>query len=165
MEPLGRLFDIAAGIVPLDLQTARTGDYVSLKNAEGCLIVIFKAAGTAGDDQTFTLNKATAVDGTGATTAAVIDTIYKKQGAALTAVTAWTKATQTAAATVTDATSAELQTIWAIDVRADALGAYDCISLDSDGAGSNAQLGCVLYLLYGLRNAATPASLPDPLTD
>jgi len=31
--------------------------------------------------------------------------------------------------------------------------------------GGNAQLGCVLYLLYDLKATAAPASLPDPLVD
>lgn len=165
MEILGHQIDIAAGILPLDLQTARSGDYVSLKNAEGCLVVILKGVGTASDDPTFTLRKATAVDGTGVTNAAVIDTVYVKEGT-LSAVTGWTKSAQTAAATyAASATSAESEALYAFHVRADSLGAYDCIQVNCADVGSNAQLGCVLYILYGLRNAATPASLPDPLTD
>lgn len=165
IEVLGGVIDIAAGIVPLDLQTARSGDYVSLKNFEGCLVVAFKGAGTAGDDPTFTLKKATDVAGTGATDATVIDTVYKKQGT-LASVTGWTKVTQAAAATYAgDGESAESQAIYAWHVRADELGAYDCIAVNCGDVGTNAQLGCVLYILYGPRRACAPESLPNPLTD
>jgi hypothetical protein len=166
MEILGNVIDIKSAWVPANQATPQTGDYVSLKNAEGCLIVWFKAAGTAGEDQTLTLYKATDVSGTGAAVATVLDTIYYQQGAtALSAVTGWTKGTQTAASTWTDATTAENEGIYCFHVRADSLGNYDCIRIDSDGAGSNAQYGGCLYILYGLRNAATPASLPNPLAD
>ena len=44
MKPLGQLFDLVPAFVSLDLQTARDGDFVSLKNAEGVVCVLFKAA-------------------------------------------------------------------------------------------------------------------------
>lgn len=169
MKPLGMSFDLAAGIVPLDLQTARTGDYVSLKNAQGVAIIIFKGVGTAAQDPVFTLNQATAVAGTGAKACAVISTIYKKQGPLLSAVSGWTEVTQAAATTFTgDGTSAEEQAIYVIQVDSDELdvdNGFDCISVDCADVGGNEQLGCVLYLLYGLRHQAAPANLPDPLVD
>lgn len=168
MLALGRLYDLAAGVVPLDLQTARTGDYVSLKNAGWVDIIIFKAAGTAGDDPDFTLYQATDVAGTSAKVASIITTIYKKQGT-LSSVTAWTEETQAASEVYSaNATSAEEQAIYVIHVEADQLdtaNSFDCIRVDAADVGTNAQLGCVLYMLGGLRKATAPASLPDPLAD
>lgn len=169
LMPLGNVIDLVAGVVPVDLQTAQTGDYISLKNAEGVLIVAFKGAGTAAQDPDFTLYQATTVAGGSAKVAAVIDTIYTKQGAALTAVGSWTKVTQTASETYSaDATSAEEQAIYAIPVRADQLdvaNGFDCIRVDVADVGNAAQLGCVLYLLYGLKYPSAPESLPSAIVD
>lgn len=168
MLPLGNTIDIVPGIVPLDLQTARTGDYVSLKNAQGCMVVIFKGAGTDGDDPTFTLNQASAVDGTGAKAAAIISTYYEKEGT-LTAVGAWTKVTQAAATSIAPGDpSAQSQAVYVFDVPADRLdvdNGFDCISVDSADVGNNAQLGCVFYVLYGLRHATAPEDLPNAIAD
>jgi hypothetical protein len=162
---LGRLFDIVPAWIPYDLQTARSGDWVSVKNCTGVTIVFFKGAGTAADDPTLTLNKATAVDGTGSTTAAVIDTIYKKEGT-LTSTGTWTAVSQTAAATfIGSATSAESEGLYVIEVNPEALGAYDCLQIACGDVGSNAQLGCALYILHGLKLAETPANLTNSLTD
>lgn len=162
---LGQVFDIVPAIIPLDLQTARSGDWVSVRNCTGVSIVVFKGAGTSGDDPTLTLNKATAVDGTGSTTAAVIDTYYRKEGT-LTSVGTWTKVSQTAAATIAcSATSAESEAIYVIEVNPETLGAYDCLQIAVADVGSNAQLGCALYILHGLKLAETPANLTDATTD
>lgn len=169
MNPLGSLIDIVPGIMPLDLQTARTGDYVSLKNAAGCLVVIVKGAGTAADDPDFTLNQATAVAGTSAKALNAIDTVYKKQGAALTAVGTWTKETQTADEVYSaDGTSAEEQAVYCFNVDAaqlDVDNGFDCISVDCGDVGTNAQLGTVLYILHGLRYPDKPDALPNSIAD
>lgn len=168
MLPLGAGIDIVAGIIPLDLQTARTGDYVSLKNAEGVLVVIFKGAGTAGDDPDFTLNQATSVAGGSAKALNAIETVYKKQGT-LTSVGVWTKETQTADEVYSaDATSAESEAIYVFDVPAaklDVDNGFDCISVDVADVGTNAQLGCVLYILYGLREQDKPENLASRIVD
>lgn len=168
MLPLGNIIDIVAGVIPLDLQTARTGDYVSLKEAEGCLVVILKGAGTAGDDPDFTLNQAVAVAGTSAKALNAIDTVYKKQGT-LTSVGTWAKVTQTADEVFSaDATSAEEEALYVIDVPAaklDVDNGFDCISVDVADVGTNAQLGCVLYILYGLRHKDQPENLNSRIID
>lgn len=168
MLGLGRIVDIAAGIIPLDLQTARSGDYVSLKNAKGVTVVFFKGAGTAADDPVLTFRQATAVAGTAVKDLAVITQHWQKQGT-LNAVTGWTRVTQSAAAAVTlDGTSAESEGIYVFEIEADQLdvdGGFDCLVLNIADTGTNAQLGCVLYLLRDLAVMATPANLPDPLVD
>lgn len=169
MEALGRLFDISTGVVPVDLQTAQTGKRVSLRNAGGCTVVIFKAAGTAGDDPTFTLRQHTASSSGTSADLAVIDHYYLKTEATLDGDETWVKETQSAAATIVDpggdGTSAEAQQIIAIEVDATELSdGYDYISLDTTDTGSNAQLGCVLYLLRDLTVQRAPANLVAPLS-
>ena len=168
---LGRLFDLIMGVAPLDLQTARTGDYISLKNCEGVGVLIIKGAGTDGDDQTFTLQQASAVAGTGAKDAAIITEYWEKEEAAanLQATGAWTRVTQTAAATIAPGDpSAQSSAMYYFEVHADQLdvdNGFDCIRVDNDGAGSNAQLGTILYIPFGLRYQATPANLPNMIAD
>lgn len=168
MKPLGALFDIVPAIVPLDLQTARTGDWVSLKNAQGVAIVFFKGAGTAGDDPTLTVQQATDVAGTSAKNLSTITAVHKKQGT-LTSVGTWTTSTQAAAATYAgDGTSAEEQAVYVIEIEADELdvdNGFDCINVACSDVGTNAQLGCALYILYGLRHGTTPAGLPNSIAD
>src|SRR3990167_868645 len=136
--------DIVSGILPLDLQTARAGDYVSLKNYSACAIVFFKGAGTAGDDPILDLDQAKDVAGTSVKAASIIDLIYKKQGT-LTAVGTFTKVTQTAADTfAADATSAEEEAIYVIIVdpaKLDVDNGFDCIRANIADVGGNAQLG------------------------
>lgn len=168
MLELGNTYDIVPGILPLDLQTARNGDYVSLKGWKSVDIVFFKGAGTAADDPTLTLRQATAVAGTSVKDLAVITTVYKKQGT-LTGVGTWTKVTQTAAATfVGDGTSAEEEGLYVIHVEADELdvdNGFDCIVANIGDTGTNAQLGAVLYVLNGPRYGAAPESLVSSIAD
>jgi hypothetical protein len=169
MEALGRLFDISTGFVPVDMQTAQTGKRVSLKNAGGCTIVIFKAAGTAADDPTFTLKQHTASSSGTSADLAIIDHYYLKTEATLDGDETWVKETQSAAATIADpggdGTSAESQQIIVIEVDADQLtDGYSYISLDVADTGTNAQLGCALYFLRDLKVKRTPANLVAPLS-
>ncbi len=158
---------IVVGFVPLALTTARTGDVVSLKNYRRCLVVFTKAAGTAGDDPTITLLQGT--DVAFATNKALNFTkIYTKQGADLTAIAQWTKVTQAAGNTYTDATSAEVQAVWAIDVKAEDLDVandYDCIRASISDVGTNAQLGVLHYIPYDPVQMTTPASMPGAIAD
>lgn len=166
---LGRAIDIVPAIVPLDLQTARDGDWVSLKNAAGVAIVVFKGAGTAGDDPDITVEQATDVAGTSAKALNAIDTIYKKQGAALTAVGTWSKVTQTADDLFdADGTSAEEQAVYVLQIDAEQLdvaGGFDCVRVRVADTGTNPQLGSALYVLYGLSYPSAPEELPNSIAD
>lgn len=168
MHPLGAVLDIVPAILPLDLQTARDGDYVSLKNAQGVAVVVFKGAGTAGDDPVISFQQAQDVAGTGAKNLSVITTVHKKQGT-LTAVGTWTTVTQAAGASYSaDGTSAEEEAVYVFQIEADQLdadGGFDCIRVRVADTGTNAQLGCALYLLYGLRHQVAPANLPNSIAD
>lgn len=157
--------NIAAGSVPVDLAAAAmAGDWVSMKGYDRMLIVFFKAAGTAGDDPTITVEQAKAVAGTD-NKALNFTEVWTKQGT-LTGVASWTRVTQSAANTYTDATSAEAQAIWAIEVKAEDLdqaNGFDCVQASVGDVGVGAQLGCLLYLMFEPRYAVNQPI--DPLVD
>lgn len=140
---------IAAAFVPVDMQAgANNGDWVNMANYQRVLAVLFKAAGTAGDDPIFKLQQAKDAAGTGAKDL-LFTTIYSKVGAALTALGQFTKITQAAATSYTDATSAEAQAIIAVEVLAEQLdsdGGFTHIQLSVADVGGNAQLGCGFYI-------------------
>lgn len=169
-EALGRLFDVSAGFAPLDLQTARTGNRVWVRDAAGVTILVHKGIGTAGDDPTLTLKEHTASSGGTSANLAIIDHYYLKTStSAQTGAETWSKVTQTAAATIADpggaGTSAESHQIIVVEINTDELSdGYGWISLDIADTGTNAQLGSVLYFLHNLRYQRTPANLPGRLS-
>ncbi|MGV9756931.1 hypothetical protein ACWDUC_14085 [Streptomyces tricolor] len=169
MEALGRLIDVCIGAAPVDLSTAAvTGKRVSLKGCGGLTIVVFKGAGTAGDDPTLTLKQHTASSGGTTSNLAVIDHYYLKSATTLAGTEAWSKVTQTAAATIADpggaGTSAESQQIIVIEVDAAQLAdGYTHVSLDVADVGTNAQLGAILYLRRDLLVERAPAALAASL--
>jgi hypothetical protein len=165
MEALGRLFDISTGAAPVDVSTAAvTGKRVHLKNASAVTIVVFKGAGTAGDDPTFDLQEHTAASGGTSQDLDVINHYYVKQEATLDGDETWTKVTQSTASEVTgNGTSAEEQAIYVFEVSATQLSdGFEWISLNVADVGTNAQLGSVLYLLHGIAVQRSPENLPNP---
>lgn len=164
-EGIGRLFDISIGAAPVDLSAAATtGKRVSLKNAAALTIVVFKAAGTAGDDPTVTLQQHTASSGGTSQNLATIDHYYLKNATTLAGTETWARKTQAAAATIADpggaGTSAESQQILVIEVLGTQLAdGYSYVSLNIADVGTNAQLGCVLYLLHDLTVGRAPEKL------
>lgn len=169
-EGLGRLFDISVGAAPVDLSSAAvTGKRVSLKRAAALTIVVFKAAGTAGDDPTVTLKQHTAASSGTSSNLVAIDHYYLKSATTLAGTETWTRVTQSAAATIADpggaGTSAESQQILAIPVLGTSLSdGYSYVSLDIADVGTNAQLGGVLYLLHDLTAQRAPANLQAALS-
>ena len=166
---LGKLFDIVPGVLPLDLQEARTGDMVNVRGCNHVTIVIVKGVGTDGDDQTFTLRQATTVGGT-AKDLAIIDEYWEKEAATdLTGTGTWTRVTQTAAATIAPGDpSAQDAAVYVIEVdveEMDIAGGFDCLQLNNDGAGANAQLGCIIYILSGLRYPNAPQNQINSIVD
>lgn len=169
MEALGRLVDVCIGAAPVDLSSAAvTGKRVALKGCGGLTIVVFKGAGTAGDDPTLTLKQHTAASSGTTSNLAVIDHYYLKDATTLAGTEGWTKVTQSAAATIADpggaGTSAEHQQIIVIEVDAAQLSdGYTHVSLDIADVGSNAQLGAILYLRRDLFVGRAPAALAASL--
>jgi hypothetical protein len=147
--------DIVSAIIPADLHgQANNGDWVNLKAFGRLVAILFKGIGTAGQNPVFTLAQAT--DNTGANSKALTFTeIWHKVGT-LTAVAAWTKVTQAAAATYTHATSADKQAIIAVEMRAEQLdvsGGFTHVQLSIPDVGANAQIGGGLYLMLNPRFA------------
>lgn len=169
MNPLGALFDIVAGTAPADLGTAVPGTYISLKNAEGVLVVFFKGAGTAGEDPVLELQQAKTVAGGSAKDLNGFVDIHKKQGASVGAVGAWTKVSQAADEDfVGDGTSAENQGLyaaWIPTTSLDIANGFDCVAVNVKDVGVAAQIGCVLYLVCGLRYGRAPANLPSVIAN
>lgn len=159
---------IAEGIAPVALTTARTGRVVSLKNYRRCLVLFFKGLGTAGDDPTITLLQGTDI-AFGTNKALNFTKVYVKQDLTkLSDVGQWTKVTQAAANTYTDTTSAEQEALWAIDVKAEDLDInnnYDCIRASISDVGTNAQLGCVLYFPYDPIISTAPENMASAVVD
>ena len=161
---------IVPAIRPVDLQDgANNGAFVSLKNYAHCAVVFHSAVGTGGDDPTINLNQATDVSGTSSKSLSVIDTIYVKQAATSLASTGqWSKVTQSAAATYTEATSAEQEALWVVEFDADELdvdNGFDCVQLTVADIGSNAQLGAAYYILTQPRLPAAPENMLSAIGD
>lgn len=159
--------DMVEGFPCVDLQTAaNTGDWVAARDFDKVAVVFISGVGTAGDDPTLTIQQATDNAGTGAK-ALNFATIYRKQAAtSLAAVTAWTKTTQTAANTYTNATAAEEPLIWWAEFAGDDLdvaNGFDHIRATVADVGGNAQPGYLFYLGRHGRYAQAPANKVSPL--
>ena len=135
---------------PVDLQGgANDGDWVSLGKYREAIAVLFKDAGTAGDDPTVTLEQAQDFAGAGAK-ALTFTEIFRRQNANIFTVGQRTKVTQAAAATYTDAVSAELEAVWEIPIRASMLdgdNGFHTFRMRVADVGSNAQIGAAFYIL------------------
>jgi hypothetical protein len=158
-----------------DINTDASGDYVSLKNYDGCLVVFHKAAGTAGDDPSIKLQQATAVAGTGAK-ALNFNHIYHKIGAtALSAIGTFTKVELTSETDDLDLVSVNStdlltdvgETLIVVNVRASDLdvdNGFDCINLEIEGDDiGNATLAAAYYILYNCRypGPTPPSAIAD----
>lgn len=161
---------ICEGFLPVDTQTAdNTGDWVSLANYGKCLVVFFKALGTANDDPVIDLNQATTSAGGGPSKGLNFTTLYTKQAATnLQSTGQWTKVTQTAAASYTfNGTSAEQALLAVIDVDArdlDVDNDFKFLRADvADTGAAGAQLGALMYILYNPRHSLAPASMVSAL--
>ncbi len=159
---------IAAAVAPLALTTARTGYAISMKNYRRCLVVFFAGIGTAGDDPTITLLQGT--DVTFGTSKALNFTKWwhKQDLTKLSDVGQWTEVERAAANTITHVDGAESMKLWAFEVKAEDLdtdNGYDCIRASISDVGTNAQLGCMLYILLDPLYPASPANMRGVVAD
>jgi hypothetical protein len=165
---LGNRYDLGTGVVPVDLATgANTGKRIFMGGCDAVDVVVLKAAGTAGQDPTITLQQHTAATAGSSSNLAVIDKYWVKREATLDNDEVWEEFTQTAATNIVDpggaTTSAEEQQIVVFTVSKDQLtGSNKYISVDIPDPGANAQLGAVLYILHGLDAHASPTSYRPP---
>lgn len=147
--------------VPIDTTgAARTGDYYSLKDAQGIVFVIFQGA-WAGGTPAVTLKQATAVAGTSAKALGFTEK-YSKVGITGTVNVQADVASDTFNLTAT-ANRMEMIEVSAADL--DRANGFDCVGLDIASPGSNADLVCVGVILYDLRYKGDPAALPNPKVD
>jgi hypothetical protein len=149
---------------PWDMSSvASASDYVCLKDYHHVAIVFLKHVGTASDDPTITVQQANTTSG-GDVKELYFTKVWKKQGLVLTATGTFTAVTQTSANTFTHTDLAEQQAIVVIEFDSSELdtdNGFDCIRATVADVGSNAQNGCILYLLSEPRYAQ--ATLPSAL--
>jgi len=152
MDNIGRFVEmgqIVQGIACTDVNgAATTGDYVSLRKYNSCL-VLFEAGGTMGATCNLTLLKATDVTPTGATTLAFTEYWSKAIAAG-----AWTKTT---GASSTIATGTTTSVLYAIQIDADELGVsgttpYTALAGVISNPGSTNYMS-LKYILFPARHA------------
>lgn len=166
---LGNRYDLGTGFVPVDMSAAaNTGKRLAMEGLASVDVVFIKAAGTAGDDPTLTLQSHTAASSGTSANLAVITEYFVKREASLDNDETWQLVTQDAAATLADpggaGTSAEEQQISVFTVLAGDLPAgHKYISASVADVGANAQLGTVLYIMHPYDGEATPEDYPAPL--
>ena len=145
------------GSGPLDLDTDRTFDYVNVQDYRRALVIFQNAAGTAGDDWNFTVRQASSASGTGVKDADIVSEYWLKQAATdLTAVSQFTRSTQTADALIAgNGTAAEQVCQLVLDLDLSLLDHANgfnflggTLTLD---ASSGAQYGAVTLVLYSPR--------------
>lgn len=139
---------IVGGFVPLDLQVARTGQYVEIPAGHHLTIIFFKGTGTDGDDPIVTPTQATDAAGAGAK-ALNISRIWRKQAIDVLTVANFTLTTQAAGATYTN-TDGHQQAIWILEYDwsdLDVAGGFRFARIALNDTGTNAQLACVLYIV------------------
>jgi hypothetical protein len=165
MEGLGRLFDLACGVAPVDLAGgAQTGIRVHLKNCAGVTVVFFKEAGAASEATTLDLQEHSASTGGTSQDLDEVDHYYLKSEATLDNDETWTRVTQTRASEITPAAS-DTQQILAFYVDATWLSdGFEWISVNTTDTTTAGQLGSVLYILHDLAVQRRPDNLAELLT-
>lgn len=135
---------------------ASEGDYVSLKNYQRMVIMIFTGA-WAGGTSAITLEQATAVAGTGTKELAFTD--YSDDVSAT-----GTQVKKTATSNTFTIGTANKTYIIEIDANMlDIAGGFDCVTVKGATPGANADLYTVQYFLGGSRfqQATPPAAITD----
>ena len=168
-------FNFCQGFLPVAMNTAaNTADVVSLKGYNKCLIIFYKAVGTAGDDPTITLLQGTDV-AFGTNKALNITRVDKKQAATnLLSTGTYTLSTSASAAshdtfstnTWTNSDLAEQAALVVIEYRAEELdidNGFCCITATVADVGTNAQLGALLMIGLDPKFAVDP--LPSAIVD
>lgn len=165
MKGLGRLFDLAPGVIPVDLSGgAVTGKRISLRDARSVAFVVFKGLEAGTDDPVLTFQQHTANTGGTSANLAVVTEYYKKSAVSVAGTETWTKVTQAASQTVTLTSEAANQGIYVVQISADSLSdGYQYVSVNSADAGSTAQLGGILAVLFDLEVQRAPENLQASL--
>lgn len=166
IEALGRLFDLASVVPPIDLSGgAQTGRRVRLRQGSGVAFVYIADVGTAGEDVDLDVQEHNAASGGTSQDLDVITYFYKKQDTTNNTLSndeTWTKVTQTAASEVDlGADEGENEMIAVVEVQANQLSDnFEWVSVNTtDSGGTAGKLGTVLAIVYDLNVMRTPANL------
>lgn len=164
MEGLGRLFDLAPGILDVDISAgAVTGKRVYLGDATGVSIVIYKNLEAGTDDPVLTLNQ-WKVSTSGTAIALNVDHYYTKAAASAQESATWTRVSMASGRTVTLTSQAANAGFAVIEINAQSLAdTYKYISVDTADAGSTAQIAGLFFILHDLNVQRAPASLAKTL--
>src|SRR5574341_101185 len=158
---LGRLFDLAAGSVPVDaVGGAITGNRVSLKDCDGVTIVAFAAAGST-DILDLDIQEHDAASGGTSQDLDVVTTFYHKSETTLDADETWTKVTQAAASEITDVGGASTQNLVVVEIGAEQLSdGFKWVSCNVPDLGTNGtKFVAILYILHDLKVKRAPENL------
>ncbi len=139
---------ICEAIKPQTGAAARSGDWVSLKGYNKCMIIVHIAQGNAATTA-ITVDKATDVAGTGESTGITMNNWWYCKDTPTTSDT-YTKGT--AAASITSSATGTGSSIYVIDIAAEELGAYDCVQVEL-GQSHASNLVSAMYVLYEPRYA------------
>lgn len=150
---------IVEAIKPQTGASARSGDWVSLKNHRKCAIVVQIAMGNAATTA-ITVDKATSVSGTGESTGIAFGPYW-----ANTTTQSTDTLTRTGSSSTTSITSSSAGTgaeLYVIQINAEDLGNFDCVQVEL-GASNAANLVSATYYLYEPRFAQPipPAAITD----
>lgn len=166
IEALGRLFDLASVVPPVDLAGgAQTGRRVRLRQGTGVAFVYIADVGTAGEDVDLDVQEHNAASSGTSQDLDVVTYFYKKQDTTNNTLSndeTWTKVTQTAASEVDlGAEEGENEMIAVVEVQANQLSDnFEWVSVNTTDAGGTAgKLGTVLAIVYDLNAMRTPANL------
>lgn len=165
MRGLGRIFDIGSAFTPVDFNTsdAATGHRIHMRNYDAVALVLYKGAGTAGADPVITVQEHTAASAGTSQSLAVVDEYFYKAETTLDGDETWTRATQSAAATASVDTWAEVELLAVVEVEAASLSAgFEWVSFNIAATVANAQLVSGLYIMHGLKIQGRPDVLAQP---
>lgn len=149
MQTIFEDLKICEAIKPQTMAGAKSGDWVSLKGYAGCLILVHIAQGNAATTA-ITVDKAKTAAGASNSDGITMKNWWKCEDAPATS-DAFTKGA--AAASITTSATGAGSSVYAIDIRAEDLGAdYDFIQVET-GASDVANILGATYILYGPRYA------------
>lgn len=130
-----------------------------MKNAQTATLVLFKGAGTGGQDPVLTLNTQNAKTGGTSQTLAALTKYYAKSATTLAGTEQWVVTTQGAATTLTLTGEAAKQGVYAIPINATSLpSGFQYLSVDLSQPGA-AQIAGALWVLSFLDVARKPVNL------
>ncbi|MFB4312927.1 hypothetical protein [Actinomadura sp. 21ATH] len=167
MEALGRLFNIAAVVPPVDLSGgAQTGARVRLRQGSGVTFVYVADAGTAGEDVDLDVQQHNAASAGTSQDLDVVTRWYSKRATTLDNDEVWVVHEQAAGSEIDlGADEGENQVIAAVHVNAAQLAdGFEWVSVNTTDSGTTAgKLGVVIAIVHDLHVQRAPELLGSQL--